>query len=72
MSMKKQDIYKIIIDIEGNTYSGRFPHLLSTGSAIFKSVVYSDLVTFSTRPWVHYVPFKLSLSDLDELIQWAK
>lgn len=36
MSMEDQQAYKIIIDIDGSTYSGRYPLLLFSGSVIMK------------------------------------
>ena len=74
---KEQHLYyqsknKIIIDIDGNTYSGRYPSLLYLGSAVFKIAVFQDIVTAITEPWVHYVPVKIDLSDFEEKLQWAK
>ena len=56
--------FKILIDIDGNSYSGRFNHLLKTGSVIFKISGVDDLCTLITEPWVDYVPVKMDLSDL--------
>ncbi len=56
--------YKIIIDIDGNTFSGRFPKVLSMGSAVMKIYLFEDIATLMTKPWLHYIPVKLDLSDL--------
>lgn len=63
---------KIIIDIDGNTYSARFPLVLSTASAIFKMKAFEDYGSLLAKPFVHYVPVKMDLSDLEERLQWAK
>lgn len=65
VDMKKQQKYKILIDIDGNTYSGRFPFVLSTGAAIFKMHTFQDIGTLLTEPWQHYIPVNLDLSDLE-------
>lgn len=59
-----QSVAKIMIDIDGNTYSGRFPQLLYLGSAVFKIKAFEDVATMMSEPWKHYVPIKMDLSDL--------
>lgn len=49
--IKQQGINKILIDIDGNSYSGRFPYLLQTGSAVFKIFSVRDVNTETVRPW---------------------
>lgn len=51
MSMEDQQAYKIIIDIDGSTYSGRFPSLLYSGSAIMKIGIFEDIATTVTKKW---------------------
>lgn len=63
---------KVIIDIDGNTYSARFPLLLSSGSVILKAHVFKDFATLHAKPWIHFIPFKMDMSDLQDKIQWAK
>ena len=40
MSMTHQAYSKIIVDIDGNTYSGRFPKILCLGSVILKISIF--------------------------------
>ena len=54
---------KIIVDIDGNTYSGRFPIVLSTASAIFKIAIFTDLGFMMAQPWEHYVPVRMDMLD---------
>jgi hypothetical protein len=63
---------KIIIDIDGNTYSARFPLVLSTGSAIFKMKAFEDYGSMMAKPFVHYVPVKMDLSDFESQLKWAR
>ena len=60
------------MDIDGNTYSGRFPMLFGLGSAVFKIAVFTDLATMTAKPWVHYVPVTPELNDLKTKMNWAR
>ena len=64
--------YSILIDIEGNGYSGRVKHLLWSHRPLIivdrphKEFFYDYLV-----PWTHYIPVKRDLSDLLHNIEWC-
>lgn len=59
--------------MDGTVAAYRFPFLLIGDSVVFKQDspyyehFYSDLT-----PWVHYIPIKKDLSNLVELLKWAK
>lgn len=72
IQMDNQAINKIIIDIDGNTYSRRFPYLMATGSVILKVAAFEDIGTVPAEPWVHYLPVKMDLSNFNEVLDWAK
>lgn len=57
--------YKVIIDIDGHSYSSRFTVLLKMGVAVLKMYAFGDIGTLATKPWEHYIPANLSLSDLE-------
>lgn len=65
--------YKYQLNLDGTVAAYRFPFLLVGDSVVFKQDspyyehFYSDLT-----PWVHYVPIKADLSNLVELLKWAK
>jgi hypothetical protein len=46
--------------------------LFAAESVIFKIAVFHDIATMVAKPWVHYVPVKIDLSDFDEKMEWAK
>ena len=64
--MSRQAAFKIMIDIDGFSYSRRFPVVLSSGSTIFKIADFIDCGLVPAKPWVHYVPVKIDLSDFEE------
>ena len=70
--MEQQSKIKVIIDIDGNSYSERFPYLLTTGSAVIKIATFLDTGFIPAKPWIHYVPARMDLTDLEEKIKWAK
>ncbi|XP_032794179.2 protein O-glucosyltransferase 2 [Daphnia magna] len=65
--------YKYQLNIDGTVAAYRFPYLLAGDAVVFKQDseyyehFYSDL-----KPRVHYIPIKADLSDLVEVIKWAK
>lgn len=63
--MRRQAIYKIIIDIDGHTYSSRFTGLMKMGVAVMKISVFEDIGSIAAKPWEHYIPVDISLKDLE-------
>ena len=74
-SMKKRDMlqYKYMIDIDGevNAWTGLIWKLYS-GSTVFKVDSHFEQWYYSSlQPWVHYVPVRGDLQDLEEKLAWA-
>ncbi|KAJ7134463.1 glycosyl transferase family 90-domain-containing protein [Mycena epipterygia] len=63
--------YKYLLDVDGNTFSGRFLSLLKSGSLVFKSTVFEEYFNDWIQPYEHYIPVKPDLSDLVEKVHWA-
>ena len=63
---------KVILDIDGNSYSARFPQLLSSGFVVFKMSAFEAIGTILPMPWKNYIPVKMDLSDCQEMLEWAK
>ncbi|KAJ7069892.1 glycosyl transferase family 90-domain-containing protein [Mycena amicta] len=70
----REDIYKYkyLLDVDGNTFSGRYLGLLRSGSLVFKSTAFDDYFNEWLRPYEHYVPVLPDLSDLLDKIEWAR
>jgi hypothetical protein len=65
--------YSILIDVEGNGYSGRLKHLLwSNRPVILIDRLHKEFFYDNLKPWEHYIPVKRDLSDLIEKIKWCK
>jgi len=65
--------YKFLIDIGGNGYSGRVKFLLFTKRPLllvdrnYVEYFYDDLI-----PFKHYIPVKMDLSNLLEMVEWTQ
>jgi len=71
---QEQLSYKYLIDIDGevNAWSGLFWKLYSN-SVVFKvDSHYEQWYYKGIKPWMHYIPVKGDLSDLDSQFEWAK
>lgn len=49
--MTEQHKYKIIIDIDGISFSQRFPMILKMGAAVFKMYAFDDIGNVGMIPW---------------------
>lgn len=65
--------YTMLVDIDGNGWSSRFPQLLSTNAAVVKQETrFHEWFRPLVRPSEHYVPFREDLSDLiTQLRNWS-
>ena len=64
--------YRHLLQLDGNTASGRFPYLLWMGATIFKQdSPYTEHWYPLLEPWKNFVPVANSLEDLVEKAEWA-
>jgi len=64
--------YSILIDIEGNGYSGRLKHLLwSHRPVLIVDRPHKEYFFEFLQEWTHYIPVKRDLSDLVEKAKWC-
>ncbi|KAJ7277538.1 glycosyl transferase family 90-domain-containing protein [Mycena rebaudengoi] len=63
--------YKYVLDLDGNSFSGRYFGLLRSGSLVFKSSTFSEFFDYWLIPYVHFIPVLPDLSDLEKKIEWA-
>jgi hypothetical protein len=63
--------YSILIDIEGNGYSGRLKHLLwSHRPLLLVDRPHKEYFFKYLKEWEHYIPVKRDLSDVVEKTKW--
>ncbi len=64
--------YSILLDIEGNGYSGRLKHLLwSHRPLLIVDRPHKEFFFEFLKEWEHYIPVKRDLSDLIEKTKWC-
>ncbi|KAJ7127451.1 glycosyl transferase family 90-domain-containing protein [Mycena crocata] len=70
----KEEVYgfKYLLDVDGNTFSGRYLGLLRSGGLVFKSTAFEEYFSDWLHPYVHYIPVRPDLSDLVDKIDWAR
>ena len=70
--MKEHARYKLGLDIDGMANAWGFVDKLLMGSCLLKvASPYEQWFYGDLRPWVHYVPVRADLSDLEERIDWC-
>ncbi|KAJ7060083.1 glycosyl transferase family 90-domain-containing protein [Mycena amicta] len=70
----REDVYryKYLMDLDGNSFSGRYIGLLKSGGLVFKSTIFTEPFSPWLRPFEHYIPVLPDLSDLLDKITWAQ
>ena len=62
---------KYVMDVDGNSFTERFPSLLQSGSLVFKSTRYKEWYTDRLVPYEDYIPVNYDQSDLVDKVAWA-
>lgn len=62
--------HRILMDLDGNSYSGRFYAHLRSRSLSVKQTLFHEWHDDRLWPWVHYVPVSMGLEELPEVVRW--
>lgn len=62
--------YRFVLDIDGNSYSGRFYRFLASRSVPLKVSIFREWHDERLVPWLHYVPVSPSMDELPELMRF--
>ncbi|KAF2147705.1 glycosyltransferase family 90 protein [Myriangium duriaei CBS 260.36] len=62
--------YKFLMDLDGNSFSGRFYNFLQSRSCPLKQTIFREWHDERLMPWVHYIPISLGLEDLPETMRY--
>ncbi|KAJ7445527.1 hypothetical protein B0H11DRAFT_430272 [Mycena galericulata] len=62
----KEEIYqfKYLLDVDGNTFSGRYFGLLRSGSLVFKSTAFVEYFSDWLHPYEHCIPVRAGAAGL--------
>ncbi len=75
LPMDEQVRYKYLINMDGHTAPNRTSWILSSGCLMLMvASQYSDStwIDRNLKPWMHFVPVKADLSDLEDQILWCR
>ncbi|KAK6527516.1 F-actin-capping protein subunit beta [Orbilia ellipsospora] len=67
---KLENDYAYLMDMDGNGQSGRFYRLLRSQAVVFKLTAFKQWHDDRLFPWVHYVPVKLGMPDMVDILKW--
>ncbi|KAF3931018.1 hypothetical protein ABW20_dc0102633 [Dactylellina cionopaga] len=67
---KDENNHAYLMDMDGNGQSGRYYRLLRSKAVVFKVTAFQQWHDDRLFPWVHYVPVKLGMPDLVEILRW--
>lgn len=73
--MNEQIKYKYLLNVDGHTRPNRTSWILSSSSLMLMVDPKNRDQTWISRilkPWIHYVPIKADLSDLEKQILWCR
>ena len=62
--------YRFVMDLDGNSYSGRFYSHLRSRSVSLKMTIFREWHDDRLFPWVHFVPVSLSMNELPETMRF--
>ena len=60
----------LLLDMDGNAFSGRYHAFLRSHSAVLKMAVFREWSDEWLMPWVHYVPLSPSMSEVAEVVRY--
>lgn len=61
---------KYTLDIDGNTFSGRYYRLLKSNTCVLKHTGFKEWHDGRLVPWVHYVPVSQGAEELGEIMRF--
>ncbi|KAI8613684.1 hypothetical protein BC830DRAFT_1052298, partial [Chytriomyces sp. MP71] len=64
--------YKYLLVVDGNSWPNRLQTYLESNSVVLYNGIFVDWNIGLIQPWVHYVPVRIDLSDLEERLEWLK
>ncbi|KAH7378260.1 capsule-associated protein-like protein CAP1 [Pyrenochaeta sp. MPI-SDFR-AT-0127] len=70
IKMSEQYDYKLLPDVDGNSFSGRYLAFLRSTSVPIKATIYSEWHDDRLIPWLHFVPMDNSFADVYGILDY--
>lgn len=61
---------KYVLDLDGNSFSGRFYRLLKSKSAVIKQTALKEWHDGLLVPWVHFIPLSMEADEVWEMMRF--
>ncbi|KAJ3224314.1 hypothetical protein HDU81_008635 [Chytriomyces hyalinus] len=70
VSLERSLRFKYLVVVDGYAWPSRLQQYLASNSVVLYNGIFLDFFSARLKPWVHYVPFRLDYSDLEERLVW--
>ncbi|KAL8281344.1 hypothetical protein RQP46_006378 [Phenoliferia psychrophenolica] len=72
ISFDRASLYKYVLDVDGNSWSGRFRRLMLSNAAVVKATVFTEFWTDWAIPWLHFIPIQVDYSDMWDVMSFFR
>lgn len=72
LSFEDQEDYKYQLDVDGNSWSGRFRRLMLSNGAVLKATIFQEFWTDWAIPWLHFIPLQVDYSDIYDVMAFFR
>ncbi|KAF4555002.1 Hypothetical protein D9617_3g020710 [Elsinoe fawcettii] len=62
--------HKLLLDLDGNAFSGRYYTYLASGSCVLKMTIFREWHDERLVPWTHYIPISVGMEELPEVVRF--
>lgn len=70
LPMAEQYAFKYLVDVDGNSFSGRYRSFLGSTSLPIKNAIYKEWHDSRLVPWAHFVPMDLTYMDMYAIMEY--
>ncbi|KAI5479113.1 capsular associated protein, glycosyltransferase family 90 protein [Pseudohyphozyma bogoriensis] len=72
LSFDRASLYKYVLDVDGNSWSGRFRRLMMSNAAVVKATIFPEFWTDWAIPWLHFIPMQVDYSDMWDIMAFFR
>ncbi|GAA5880251.1 hypothetical protein JCM16303_003866 [Sporobolomyces ruberrimus] len=72
ISFDRSSLYKYVLDVDGNSWSGRFRRLMLSNAAVVKATIFREFWTDWAIPWLHFIPMQVDYSDMWDIMAFFR
>ncbi|GAA5858199.1 hypothetical protein JCM1840_001083 [Sporobolomyces johnsonii] len=72
ISFDRASLYKYVLDVDGNSWSGRFRRLMLSNAAVVKATIFREFWTDWAIPWLHFIPMQVDYSDMWDIMAFFR